>query len=79
MEYNENDLIKPELENLEEERMENTLRPKTLNEYLGQTKVKESMKIYIEAAKKREEPLDHVLLYGPPGLRENNTCRNYRK
>lgn len=68
MEFNENDLIKPVLENLEEERMENTLRPKTLQEYLGQTKVKENMKIYIEAAKKREEPLDHVLLYGPPGL-----------
>ena len=68
MEFNENDLIKPVLENIEEEKIENTLRPKSLNEYLGQTKVKESMKIYIEAAKKREEPLDHVLLYGPPGL-----------
>ena len=68
MEFNENDLIKPVLENIEEEKMENTLRPKSLNEYLGQNKVKESMKIYIEAAKKREQPLDHVLLYGPPGL-----------
>ena len=48
--------------------MENTLRPKYLNEYIGQTKVKENMKIYIEAAKKRKEPLDHVLLYGPQGL-----------
>jgi len=56
------------LENLGEERYENTLRPKTLAEYIGQNKVKENMKIYIEAAKKREEPLDHVLLYGPPGL-----------
>ncbi len=45
-----------------------SLRPKTLNEYIGQTKVKENMAIYIEAAKKRGEPLDHVLLYGPPGL-----------
>ena len=44
------------------------MRPKTLNDYIGQTKVKENMKIYIEAAKKRGEPLDHVLLYGPPGL-----------
>ena len=51
-----------------EERMENTLRPQVLKEYIGQEKVKENMKIYIEAAKKREEPLDHVLLYGPPGL-----------
>ncbi|MCD8005521.1 MAG: Holliday junction branch migration DNA helicase RuvB [Oscillospiraceae bacterium] len=45
-----------------------SLRPKTLNEYIGQEKVKENMKIYIDAAKKRGEPLDHVLLYGPPGL-----------
>jgi len=68
MEFDAIDLISPELTNVEEERMENSLRPKTLNEYLGQDKVKENMKIYIEAAKKREEPLDHVLLYGPPGL-----------
>lgn len=45
-----------------------SLRPKMLTEYIGQTSVKEKMKIYIEAAKKRGEPLDHVLLYGPPGL-----------
>ncbi len=64
----ENKLISPELEDYEEERMENSLRPKTLEEYIGQDKVKENMKIYIEAAKKRGEPLDHVLLYGPPGL-----------
>ncbi len=51
-----------------EEKLENSLRPKTLEEYIGQTKVKENMRIYIEAAKKRKEPLDHVLLYGPPGL-----------
>lgn len=61
-------IISPELNNIEEERLENSLRPKTLSEYIGQTKVKENMKIYIEAAKKRGEPLDHVLLYGPPGL-----------
>lgn len=64
----ENNIISPELENVEEERLENTLRPKTLKEYIGQDKVKENFKIYIEAAKKRGEPLDHVLLYGPPGL-----------
>lgn len=67
MEENQN-LIRPELENKQEERMENTLRPQLLKEYIGQDKVKENMKIYIEAAKKRGEPLDHVLLYGPPGL-----------
>ena len=61
-------LINPELTDLNEERFENSLRPKTLNEYIGQDKVKENMKVYIEAAKKRGEALDHVLLYGPPGL-----------
>lgn len=45
-----------------------SLRPKRLDEYIGQTKVKENLKVYIEAAKKRGEALDHVLLYGPPGL-----------
>ena len=64
---NEN-IIKPELESLQEEKLEKTLRPQTLDEYIGQTKVKESMKIYIKAAKKRKEPLDHCLFYGPPGL-----------
>lgn len=61
-------IISPELENRIEERLENSLRPTTLKEYIGQDKVKENMKIYIEAAKKRKEALDHVLLYGPPGL-----------
>ena len=65
----ENDnLLVPNLQNNDEETSECSLRPKTLNEYIGQTKVKENMKIYIEAAKKRGEPLDHVLLYGTPGL-----------
>lgn len=48
--------------------IENSLRPKTLEEYLGQEKSKEQLKIFIEAAKNRSEALDHVLLYGPPGL-----------
>lgn len=52
----------------EEEISEVSLRPKRLTEYIGQTKVKDNMKVYIEAAKKRGEALDHVLLYGPPGL-----------
>ncbi len=47
---------------------DNALRPKSFEGYIGQEKVKENMKIYIEAAKKRNEALDHVLLYGPPGL-----------
>ena len=66
MEQNFN--IRPELEDRQEERLENTLRPQSLDEYIGQEKVKENMKIYIEAAKKRGEPLDHCLFYGPPGL-----------
>ena len=64
----DNKIMNLEVEGLEEERIETTLRPQFLNEYIGQTKVKENMKIYIEAAKKRGEALDHVLLYGPPGL-----------
>lgn len=48
--------------------IENSLRPKTLSEYLGQEKSKEQLSIFIEAAKSRNEQLDHVLLYGPPGL-----------
>ena len=64
----ENSLIRPELENGLEERLENSLRPQTLDEYIGQNKVKENMKIYIEAAKKRGDALDHCLFYGPPGL-----------
>ena len=64
----EENLLVPNIQNDEEEIAETSLRPKTLNEYIGQTKVKENMKIYIEAAKKRKESLDHVLLYGPPGL-----------
>ena len=52
----------------EEKRIESTLRPLTLDDYVGQEKAKENIKIYIEAAKKRKESLDHVLFYGPPGL-----------
>ena len=50
----ENFSIRPELENIQEEKLENSLRPQTLEEYIGQTKVKENMKIYIEAAKKEK-------------------------
>ena len=47
---------------------ENPLRPRRLDDYIGQEKAKENLAIYIEAAKQRNESLDHVLLYGPPGL-----------
>lgn len=56
-------------ENLEEDsKIENHLRPQLLADYIGQEKAKETLKIYIEAAKSRKESLDHVLFYGPPGL-----------
>ena len=56
-------------ENLEEDvKIENHLRPQLLSDYIGQEKAKETLKIYIEAAKERGESLDHVLFYGPPGL-----------
>ena len=52
----------------EEKKIETSLRPKRLDEYIGQSRIKEMMKVYIEAAKNRGESLDHVLFYGPPGL-----------
>ena len=53
---------------LNEDNFDNCIRPQTLEEYIGQSEVKENLDIFIKAAKIREEPLDHVLLYGPPGL-----------
>ncbi|MDD2181649.1 MAG: Holliday junction branch migration DNA helicase RuvB [Bacilli bacterium] len=53
---------------LEEDNFELSLRPSTLNEYIGQTELKENLNIFMKAATMRDEPLDHVLLYGPPGL-----------
>ena len=52
----------------EDIKIESSLRPQTLNDYIGQEKIKDNLKIYIEAAKQRGESLDHVLFYGPPGL-----------
>lgn len=57
-----------QVESAEEAAMELTLRPQTLAQYLGQKRVKKEMAVYIKAAKQRDEALDHVLLYGPPGL-----------
>ena len=53
---------------LDDNTIDNTIRPETIKEYIGQTDVKENIKVFVEAAKMRNEPLDHVLLYGPPGL-----------
>ena len=67
-EYSVNDrLTAPELAEQDHD-IEVSLRPRTLDQYIGQDKAKENLSIYIEAAKIRNEPLDHVLIYGPPGL-----------
>lgn len=64
----ESRLVTPEYVDSEDRIAEASLRPRTLSEYIGQEKVKENLKIYIDAAKRRGDPMDHVLLYGPPGL-----------
>ncbi len=63
-----NDRFITSTKNLTDAEIENSLRPTSFDEYIGQTKVKESLSVYIKAAKTRKESLDHVLLYGPPGL-----------
>lgn len=63
----ENRVVAPEY-TPDDAEVENPLRPKILSEYIGQDKVKENLSVFIEAAKQRKESLDHVLLYGPPGL-----------
>lgn len=66
--FNSDERIVQPAANASDSEIELSLRPKLLDEYIGQDKVKENMSVYIEAAKKRGECLDHVLLYGPPGL-----------
>lgn len=63
----ENRIVAPEFLSADSD-IEVSLRPKTLDEYIGQEKAKENLRVYIEAARKRGDTLDHVLLYGPPGL-----------
>ena len=55
-------------DSIDDKTLDNTIRPETIEEYVGQNDVKDNIKVFIEAAKMRNEPLDHVLLYGPPGL-----------
>jgi Holliday junction DNA helicase RuvB len=55
-------------DDMDEQKIEVTLRPKSFKEYVGQDRLKSNLKLSIDAAKKRQEPIDHVLLYGPPGL-----------
>ena len=57
---------------LKEDNFESTIRPRTIDEYIGQKDIKENIKIFMAAAKMRGESLDHVLLYGPPGLGKTN-------
>ena len=64
----ENRIVSNEYDAMEDAEVENSLRPKTLTDYIGQEKAKSNLTVYIESAKLRSEPLDHVLLYGPPGL-----------
>lgn len=61
-------LIAPKTESTQEEALERALRPRQLDEYVGQEKIRDQLSIFISAAKTRKEPLDHVLLFGPPGL-----------
>ena len=61
-------IISPAPASQQEEALERALRPKLLDEYVGQEKIRGQLEIFIEAARKRKEPLDHVLLFGPPGL-----------
>jgi holliday junction DNA helicase RuvB len=61
-------LIAPKSESVQEDALERALRPKQLDEYVGQEKIRDQLSIFISAAKTRKEPLDHVLLFGPPGL-----------
>ena len=62
------DILRDTSAELGEESIEKSLRPSTLRQYIGQEPLKQRLQVYIQAARQREEPLDHVLLYGPPGL-----------
>ena len=68
-------LIAPARENPQEEAIERALRPKRLAEYVGQAKIREQLSIFIEAAKRRKDTLDHVLLFGSPGLGKTTLAR----
>ena len=64
-------LIAPASASPQEDALERALRPKKLADYVGQQKIRSQLEIFIAAAKKRSEALDHVLLFGPPGLRRS--------
>lgn len=66
--YDQNERIIGNTEQIEDQKQESSIRPKWLKDYIGQDKIKEKLKIFIDSSLSREEPLDHVLLQGPPGL-----------
>ena len=68
-----NEVLDPEI--VEDD--ESSLRPSDFDEYIGQTNLKENLKVFVGAAKLRDESLDHVLLYGPPGLGKTTSQRSY--
>ena len=74
-----NDEIITTAASLPEDRNEGSLRPKTIREYIGQQKAKDNLYVFINAAKMRGESLDHVLLHGPSGTRQDDACRRHRK
>ena len=68
MEFDQEERFMSSMESVQDAENDNKLRPKNMSDYVGQEKIKENLSIFIEAAKKRGEALDHILLYGPPGL-----------
>ena len=66
-------LVSPDMTPADTEEV--SLRPKTLDDYVGQEKAKGNLKVYLRAAQQRGEPMDHILLYGPPGLGKTTACR----
>ncbi len=71
-------LISPESKSSQEDAIERALRPKRLADYVGQAKIREQLGIFIEAAKRRKDTLDHVLLFGPPGLGGRQSASDFR-
>jgi len=69
-------LVSPKMSE-EEQAIETSLRPRRLSEYIGQEKIKENLSILLEAARRRKESVDHVLLYGPPGLGDGGFYENH--